>query len=131
MTESEIENVRLVPVQEITLEEKMNHMKKDCNYLVEWIQRMAKEEAKDHPSLKDIVKSSETIDELMESYQFWKKQKSQRRRSWASEFVRLTHKIGKLMRTKYDEENYVEGGNIRIFDEGTARFTWTWEKKKE
>jgi hypothetical protein len=134
MTESEIENARLVPVKERKtpaprrIPENMVP-KEDWDSVVDWIQKMLKKEYKNHPKLKDLVKSSDSIDDLMERYDAWKKEKRQRKKSWSSEFARISHKLQKLMCKKYMDEEYVAGRNVQYFEKGRATVQWTWEKK--
>jgi hypothetical protein len=67
------------PEQEVVKVEK-----EEWNSLVSFIEKNIKKDAKDHPRLKDIVKSADTIEELMERYTIWKREKRQRRRTNAS-----------------------------------------------
>jgi hypothetical protein len=104
--------------------------KEDWDYTVEWIRKMVKKEAKRHPRLKDILRGDEPIEEFMEKYAIYKKEKRQQRRSWGSEFARVFHNVAKLCKKKYVDESYVEGSSTAIFEEGTARISWRWQKNE-
>jgi hypothetical protein len=140
MSESEIENVCLVPViPKITpappRKEPIPPLRKDKGDpwdrdLVGWTEGMMQLEATRYPTFAKELEGATTIAESFARWEKWKKQKLERKKNWMLEFAHLTDKIGQLMKEKYSEARYVEGEEEFNYPEGRATMKWYWERPK-